>query len=214
MEIMEFRIGNYYMNGMINYFKILFIVIFSTHNCFSQISNQIQDDFVAKPKLNWKINLSAKLFSSPIIKNDIVYIGSIEGYFYAIELKNGTIKWKFKTNGEIRSTAIVDNESIYFVSGDGHLNCLNQLGVLKWRFSDGQLDKQYDFADYHNSQPIIKGDIIYAGIGSNMYAINKNDGSLVWKFSSNGIIHSKVALDDNKLFFGSFDGFCLFFKTK
>src|SRR5690606_35275746 len=47
-------------------------------------------------------------YSSPTISvegsNLTLFVGSSEGYLYAIDGKTGALRWKFKTNGAIRST--------------------------------------------------------------------------------------------------------------
>ena len=37
--------------------------------------------------VRWKFKTDDKIFSSPVIMNEIVYFGSADGYLYALELK-------------------------------------------------------------------------------------------------------------------------------
>jgi outer membrane protein assembly factor BamB len=49
---------------------------------------------------------------------------------------------------------------------------------------------------------------IYFGSGdSNIYAIHKTDGKLIWRYKTSGVVHATPAIGDNKLFVGSFDGY-------
>lgn len=65
-------------------------------------------------KLNWKILLSTKTSSSPLILNDKVFVGDDNGYVYEVELKTGMlIKKMFTDSGEIETAGIFSNKIIF-----------------------------------------------------------------------------------------------------
>ncbi len=52
------------------------------------------------------------------------------------------------------------------------------------------------------SSPAIVNGILYIGaMDSNLYAVNVIDGSLIWVFHSDGVIHSSPAVSDDKVYF-------------
>jgi len=55
--------------------------------------------------IRWKVKTNASIFASPLEKNGIVYFGSLDSVFRAIDVKNGKEVWQFKAEHEIRSTA-------------------------------------------------------------------------------------------------------------
>ena len=46
-------------------------------------------------KLVWKFETQKPIVANALIKNDTVYIGSADGNFRAINLKDGKLKWDF-----------------------------------------------------------------------------------------------------------------------
>jgi eukaryotic-like serine/threonine-protein kinase len=184
-----------------------FIIIYHFQHAHSQAVNEIFDDLVSIPELAWKYNLPAPVFSSPLIENNTVYFGCLDSIFYALDLTTGKLRWTFKTGGGIRSAATFLENKIFFTSGDGKLYCLDLAGTLLWTFS-ARYDKQYDFADYFQTSPVISDNAIFFGSGDGyVYAVNLADGSLKWEFSTGDVVHSTPAIYGYSLYIGSFDGY-------
>ena len=158
------------------------------------------------PSLSWKYTSTAPFFSSPVTDGNKVFIGGDDSIFRALDLENGNLLWEFKTKGMIRSDALIENNLIYLNGGDGSLYCLNENGNAVWSVSVGN-EKQYDFADYHQSSPVFFNNTIFFGLGDGfVYAVNSDTGELKWKFRTGDVVHSTPALDSSRLFIGSFDG--------
>ena len=58
-------------------------------------------------KLIWKFRTGGKIFSSPVIVDGIVYVGSEDSNCYAISTATGELKWKFHTGGAVSSSPAV-----------------------------------------------------------------------------------------------------------
>ena len=88
--------------------------------------------------LKWVFETEDGCESSPAIGPDnTIYVGSYDGYLYALTDKqtHASLKWKFKTNGAIDGSPIVDGDgTIYVGSRDGYLYALFSNGTLKWKF--------------------------------------------------------------------------------
>ena len=165
-------------------------------------------DFRELPVVEWTFKTKLPIFSSPVISDNVVYVGGLDSILYAIDLETGKEKWKFHTGGEIRSNVCIEKMNLYLNGGDGYIYALNKnTGNQIWKFQT-MGEKKYDFADYFHSTPVIINRIVYVGSGdSYFYAINSETGTLIWKFKTGNIIHSSPAIDNNKIFFGSFDGY-------
>jgi eukaryotic-like serine/threonine-protein kinase len=184
-----------------------FTCILQFQPAYSQNIIHKSGDPASVPELSWKFPTPAPIYSSPVIENNTVYFGCLDSLFYALDLATGKLLWKFKTHGSIRSNAAIHDNRIFFTSGDGKLYCLDLTGKLVWAFAC-QFDKQYDFADYFQSSPVISGDAIFFGSGDGyVYAVNLADGTLKWEFSTGDIVHSTPVVYGNSLYIGSFDGY-------
>jgi len=180
------------------------ILLFSlnSHARFSKEGNQS----AVNPVLQWTVHLQQPFYASPVIHGDQVFIGGNDSIFRALWLRNGKEAWKLETEGQIQSTASVAGDRILFSNGAGVLYCLNLSGNVLWKFNGGA-EKPYDFADYHQSSPLVVDNTVYWGSGSGyFYAINYESGQFVWKFKADGIIHSTPAADEHSVYFGSFGG--------
>lgn len=59
--------------------------------------------------------------SSPAVAGTVVYVGSEDGKFYAVDCKTGKEIWEYATGGMITSSPAVDNGMVYVGSEDGKL---------------------------------------------------------------------------------------------
>ncbi len=188
------------------YISSIFIVsCFLTSN--AQPTLTTAEDFTTLPVLNWKFSTGAKIFSSPVIIQDVIYVGGCDSILHAIDLATGKQQWQLHTSGEIRSAVCSGGNMLYLNGGDGALYSLDRItGVIKWTFKT-KAEQRQDFADYFNSTPVLKDNMIYFGSGDScLYAIRANDGKAQWSFKTGGIVHNTPAIANNKIYFGSFDG--------
>lgn len=186
-------------------FTLLLTIILITRATLAQL---VIEDYNVLPSLLWKQKICKPIYASPLVSDNVIYIGGLDSTLYAIDINNGEVMWRFKTSGEIRSNVCINDEILFLNGGDGSLYAIDKKkGNPKWRFK-AEGEHKYDFADYFQSSPIIFNGILYFGSGdSHLYAIDSNSGKLIWKFKTDGIVHTTPAISNSKIFFGSFDGF-------
>jgi outer membrane protein assembly factor BamB len=140
--------------------------------------------------------------SSPCVDNGIVYVGSGDSSFYAVDVQKGNLKWKVKTDGIIRSSPFVYNDKVYVGSFDGYIYAFNIVdGIKEWAFS---ARGQYNHVQ---CSPRIVDGILYCG-GRNpfFYAIDAKTGKEIWKHSFDfSWVESSAAIADGKVYVGSSD---------
>jgi eukaryotic-like serine/threonine-protein kinase len=170
----------------------------------------------------WKFASGGKIFSSPHFSDGKIFFGSGDSCIYALDSRSGEQKWRFKTNGAVHSSPVVHEGKMYAGSFDGNYYCLaSESGREIWRFKTSgerwpggkgyfgwkpdslQMDDPWD---YFLSSPVVANGIIYFGSGdSHVYAIDAESGSLVWKYKTDGIVHTTPAVSEGILFIGSWD---------
>ena len=186
------------------------------------------NNYNAFGSIKWKFKTDGKIFSSPVVYKNIVFIGSEDHNLYAADENTGKLLWKFKTGGAVHSSATVYNDIVYFGSYDGYYYALEAVtGKLKWKFKTGGEKKigakglwtmkpadmyMDDLYDFFLSSPVIdlreKDPSIYFGSSDgNLYALNALSGKKKWVFKTNGLIHTSPALYQGKIYFGSWDRF-------
>ncbi|WP_348797612.1 PQQ-binding-like beta-propeller repeat protein [Flavobacterium adhaerens] len=176
--------------------------------------------------VKWAFKTDGKVFSSPIVNEGTVYIGSEDGNLYAINEKTGKTNWKFKTGGAVHSSPAIFENTVYVGSFDGYYYAIDtKTGQLKWKFKTGgeqwsgekgflglKPADQYmdDLWDFFLSSPVINPDkqnptVFFGSSDGNVYALNANTGELKWKFGVKGSFHCSPVLDKNTLYIGSWD---------
>jgi len=118
--------------------------------------------------------------SSPAIVGGVVYIGSDDGYMYALNASSGTQLWNCTADGDyglsVSSPVVVDGV-IYFRSWVGTDFALDAAtGEEIWNFSDS----------YSCSSPAVVNGVFYARSTGTVTALNSSTGSLIWRISLSG----------------------------
>jgi outer membrane protein assembly factor BamB len=85
-------------------------------------------------RLQWKFKTSHMTHSNPLVHEGVVYFGSDDDYFYAVDSETGRLLWKYKTQGPVLSDPAMDGGMIYFGSWDCHLYAMTTGGKLVWKF--------------------------------------------------------------------------------
>lgn len=174
--------------------------------------------------VKWSFRTAGRIFSSPVISGNTVFIGSDDSILYALDKKEGKLLWKFRTGGRVSSSAAIYNEKAYFLSFDGYAYCLNKnSGKELWKFKTAgehvfaapgihglpEKDRALnDPWDMFLSSPVVANGNIYFGCGEGIfYSLNCNSGTKNWEFKTMGVLHSSPAYDDSVVYFGSWDSY-------
>jgi outer membrane protein assembly factor BamB len=72
----------------------------------------------------WSYQTENQVTGSPIVFEDELYCGSVDGNLYCLDRQNGQLRWKFNTNQPITATPAAGNDRIYIGSTDNLLYAL------------------------------------------------------------------------------------------
>ena len=121
--------------------------------------------------------------------NATVYIGSNDGFLYALNAITGKLRWKYGTNEEIYSSPTLKDGVVYVGSIDGYLYALDAgTGKLKWRRAlNGGVA----------SAPIVSNGAVYANSAVDFFALQASTGNILWSVRNNYEINNSVVSGDN-----------------
>jgi outer membrane protein assembly factor BamB len=145
--------------------------------------------------------------ASPVVADGVVYIGSRNTHFYALDAQTGTTLWDFPAGREIDSSALARDGSVYFSTYNGLLTALNTAdGTLRWQHNSGGLQDR--------SSPNISGDNVIGGASfpyKHIFAVPvnaTNPAPEAWRVQTDQFIYSSAAVDSatQNIFFPSDDG--------
>jgi outer membrane protein assembly factor BamB len=143
---------------------------------FNAGETRLSPENAANLKPVWKQRLGNILAAQPIVKGDTAYLGSWDGFLYALNTADGSTRWKkdlgrttsklcVPDTAGISSAPHVTDDAIYIGGGDDSLYALNpQTGETIWKFKTG--DNSEQGGAYNWASPIVYKDRVYFGIAS------------------------------------------------
>jgi outer membrane protein assembly factor BamB len=152
-------------------------------------------------------------YASPVLAQDIVFIGSDVGRVYALDkTNNGIQRWAFisqqetkggllglfaeKKNLSIVGSPTLDDETLYIPSAGQGLYAVDATnGTKLWDF-------QTDDAIW--ASPLVTQDRIYVAVMNHkLYCLDKESRTELWAFDAEGAIPSAPALADDTIYLAS-----------
>jgi outer membrane protein assembly factor BamB len=125
----------------------------------------------------WSFNTGDAVAPSPAIVGNIVYVGSWNGYEYALDANTGAVKWKTylgkttpphdcsPTHAGISSGAAVQDGVVYVGGGDAYWYALDaKTGKTLWKIYTG--DNSATAGHYNWASPLLYKGYAYIGIAS------------------------------------------------
>lgn len=115
-------------------------------------------------ELLWELKFSKKINQVVISKDEVIYVGSWDYNFYALN-KDGSEKWRKSIGTYVRSVPIIDNNgNIIVTDNSGNLLSMNTSGEIKWTL-------KLDHSSSESSPSIDKDGTIYIGASYSLVAV-------------------------------------------
>ena len=129
----------------------------------------------------WKRNTGGPVPSTPAAVDDLVYVGSYDGKFYAFDARTGTTRWKFATEASgscaITSPAATQGKVIAGTA-DSSLFLIFDAGSRKKLVK--KPGKAFVFAS-----PSVAGNIDYVGVrNGTLEARDLDSDDVLWEFQT------------------------------
>ncbi len=147
--------------------------------------------------LKWTFKADSAVVSSPTVANGVGYFGTERGTIYAVDAYTGAQKWNYSIGFPIKATPAVATGKVYTGSDDGNVYALDAstgkkygrhlVGGIKIIPITG-ISTLTAMADSRSS-PKIFGNTLYVGaLDGNLYALDLNSGTVLWKYQTGGAI--------------------------
>ena len=132
----------------------------------------------------WSFKSDGGVFSSPATSVGNVIFGSGDGTIYCVKANTGTLKWKTKTAAAVLGSPLIKGNAVFIGSSDHTFRKLNlQTGETIWSFSE--------LGGPVVSTPVqYEGKIIFGAWDGNLYALDEQSGSLIWKWNNGSSIRN------------------------
>ena len=151
-------------------------------------------------ELLWTFETEDGIESTAAIAAGTAYVGTLDGYLYAINLENGGLKWKYQASGEIKSSPTIFRNVVHFGDGMGIFHAVDaQTGEPRWTFEAE--------AEIISSANVAQDRLLFGSYDQYLYCLSAEDGSLAWKFETEGYIHGAPAIVNGAVVISGCDGY-------
>ena len=151
-------------------------------------------------ELLWTFETEDVIESTAAIAAGTAYVGTLEGYLYAVNLEDGLLKWRYQASGEIKSSPAVFSDVVYFGDGMGVFHAVNaQTGEPRWTFETE--------AEIISSANVAQDRLLFGSYDQFLYCLSAEDGSLAWKFETEGYVHGTPAIVNDAVVISGCDGY-------
>ncbi len=159
--------------------------------------------------LEWMFTKKGQLYSPPIAKNLMVYIGTDNGVLYVLKGFTGKQKWRYHTHEDIRCSPAVENGLVYLGLNNGSLIALDAFtGEERWFYEEktsGPLPTEFVY--YYAPTPAVMGDtVVHSSPGGKVNAFDAETGSLKWSHSTKSFFASAPIAANGMVYVSSIDG--------
>ena len=155
----------------------------------SKHSGFTQADFSnIQSAVQWSVDTESHEFTSPIVFDGIVYIGTYTGRLMALDLLSGSVVWEMATGSPIDSAPAMNESKVIVASREGTIFCLDRsTGYVHWKYStDSPI---YAPLTVHNEW-------VFAGdLDGHIYALDIETGDKLWRYDGSGSLVSGIAVD-------------------
>jgi outer membrane protein assembly factor BamB len=122
--------------------------------------------------------------SSPLIMNNRLYVGALDGKVYCLDTADGTIKWTYTTGNPICGSPAYYNNAIFIASTDRNMYSLDATtGTKLWNWTTPKITVQLHFAP----TPVVAEGKVFFGGGAAyaqpiiFVALFVDNGSVAWQ---------------------------------
>ena len=146
----------------------------------------------------WRFRARRGFLASPVVHKSLVFIGSLDANFYALDVRSGWAAWKYRTGGAIAASAAVWNDMVFFGSADGYVYALDAgEGRVVWRYQvEGQVT---------GSASVYEGGLYIGCVDGRLYCLDAQSGTVRWRYQTDGPIIGAPEIEDGILYVGSAD---------
>ncbi len=137
--------------------------------------------------------------AGPVIAGGTVYVGSLDGHFYAVDLTTGERRWSFESDLGFTAPAAVRGSRVYVGDVDGRFHCLAAAdGELLWDFETaGEIDSG---ANFHGDR------VLVGSQDGRLYCLDALSGELHWSYESDDQIRCFPSVAEANVFLAGCDG--------
>lgn len=160
----------------------------------------------------WTFETGGAVRSSPAVVRGTVFVGSDDGYIYALDANTGEEEWAFATNGPVTSSPAVLGHMVYVGSHDHRVYALSAArGDPVWEFRTGGRVRSSPTVEANSAATVVDDVVAIGSDDGTLYALDATSGEPLKTIRTDGpvVAAPTILVTMNgywELGFGSADG--------
>lgn len=153
------------------------LVLIATGAFAAQIDN---------PHIKWAVQTDGPIRGAPTVVDDAVYVGSADGFVYAVDKARGEVTWKFDTGAAIAGAPAVAGNKLIVAGRSRLVYALDRAkGTVLWSFEMQPTLRTPTEWNFYTAPAVIDGEQVLVPSGDGyLYALDLESGQLRWKFQT------------------------------
>ena len=149
---------------------------------------------------------AAAVETSPLLVGKLLYVGSWDGTFYALNARTGKVLWTFGASASITSSPAYDLGMVFAGTDDGHVFALDAVtGKLRWQTASFS---RFGRREYFYATPTLAYGRVYIGnADGTLYAFGARSGRLLWARRAGTYVYTAAAAWRQRIYVGTWDGY-------
>lgn len=130
---------------------------------------------LADGTLAWRFATRERIWTTPLIVEDTVYVASMDHGLYALALADGALKWKFEGRGAFGGAPVLVDGGLWIGDfGDRVYRLDPETGAVLWTFEEGE-------NWFWSTGTPGAGRITFADVGGNVITFDTRTPSVIWQ---------------------------------
>ncbi|PPI86682.1 outer membrane protein assembly factor BamB [Candidatus Pantoea edessiphila] len=157
--------------------------------------------------LVWTTQVIGEILSSPVVKDNLIFVHTSNGFLQGINRNNGKVQWSFELGTYPISTRDVSTPTFMFDSliigdGKGRVNAISiKNNQMIWKQNISSINSfllSENLKDVNVTPIIFEGVVYIASYNGSLTALNFNSGTILWQ-KNIGIV-KKLIVSKHKLY--------------
>lgn len=147
----------------------------------------------------WAFKCEDEVRGSPLVANNVVYIGVYDNNLYAITAAEGKMLWKYATDGGLPGSPAIYGDVVFIGSEDRRLHAISaKTGRVQWTYyADGPI---------RSSPRIVEGHIFFGADDGHLHVVNISTGRKAWRFQAPDAIRGRPVVSGDRVYLGCESG--------
>ena len=156
--------------------------------------------------LNWQFRGANGISTAPLVTRGQLFVGSNDGFIYALNLETGQELWRLQTSGSITTPPALNTDILFVTNNRGDLYALNpETGRELWQAQVGTGDL---------TSPVVVANRVYIGSSDHrLYTLDSTTGQEMWQVELEGSISATPLVVQQTVYVGSHDWHLYAFDT-